>query len=177
MCWSSPLSLHYNSQAVKIYATQEDDIKPLQEKSEPNCITLPHKGEGGAFGYSMWTDLWLPLLLVSRMFCTFVFVRKSLKSRGTLSCFSQKWQEHTCSCTQIYRYSKWLSQTLQGMHRSTSHKLYHDVRRQLCTQSRLFSALPCGHVGRQRPQCIKELLEQLERKFIFPFFFNVRHLD
>lgn len=44
------------------------------------------------------------------------------------------------------------TQTLQGLHRSASHKPHSDVRWQLCAQSRLFSALPSGHVGSQNPQ-------------------------
>lgn len=52
------------------------------------------------------------------------------------------------------RHKKWQTERLQGPHRNTSHKPYHDVRRQLCTQSVFFFSpvLPWGHPDRHDPQ-------------------------
>lgn len=53
-------------------------------------------------------------------------------------------------------------QTHSGNRRVSSHKAHHDVRRQLCAQSRFFSAVPSSYVGRLKPhESIKEQLQTL----------------
>lgn len=50
---------------------------------------------------------------------------------------------HVRKCSYSHKYTDAITdkqtETLQGMHRSASHKPYHDVRSQLCAQSMLFS--------------------------------------
>lgn len=104
------------------------------------------------------------------LFCTVYVQQKLSRQPGYTRVIQRNLREHKCSCSQTqmkHTDTNIQSQTLQGMHRSTSHKPYHDVRRQLCTQSSLFSALPRGHVGRQNPQqCIKEQLNNWRLSYI-----------